>query len=212
MPALAGIAAATVVIACVLVWLGVRLAGAASTSAVRRAALFVLVSYVAICVWRPSAFLVADVFVLATGTLAGSVLGQMLRSTPSLIAFALAAGIADAISFTGGVTRMILEASHASKSSLLVYLSLSVPVPHLGLTAVVGVGDLFVLAVFMAALRRLEYGRAAFIVPSSGLLIALGAGLALGGVPAVPMMSAAVIVLVGITKFRQSRTVPLRTP
>ena len=151
-------------------------------------------------------------FVLATGTLAGSVLGQMLRSTPALIAFAVAAGIADAISFTGGVTRMILEASHASKSSLLVYLSLSVPVPHLGLTAVVGVGDLFVLAVFMAALRRLEYGRAAFIVPSSGLLIALGAGLALGGVPAVPMMSAAVIVLVGITKFRQSRTVPLRTP
>jgi hypothetical protein len=210
--ALAGIAAATVVIACVLVWLGVRLAGAASTSAVRRAALFVLVSYVAICVWRPSAFLVADMFVLATGTLAGVVLARMLGSPAALIAFALAAGIADAISFTGGLTRMILEASHASKSSLLVYLSLSVPVPHLGLTAVVGVGDLFVLAVFMAALRRLEYGRAAFIVPSSGLLIALGAGLALGGVPAVPMMSAAVIVLVGITKFRQSRTVPLRTP
>ena len=206
MPALAGIAAATVVIACVLVWLGVRLAGAASTSAVRRAALFVLVSYVAICVWRPSAFLVADMFVLATGTLAGVVLARMLGSPAALIAFALAAGIADAISFAGGATRTILETSHASKTSLLVYLSLSVPVPHLGLTAVV------VLAVFMAALRRLEYGRAAFIVPSSGLLIALGAGLALGGVPAVPMMSAAVIVLVGITKFRQSRTVPLRTP
>jgi hypothetical protein len=200
--ALAGIAAGTVALACVVVWLAVRLADRASVRAVRTAALVVVVSYVAICLWRPSAFFIVDVLVLATGTLAGLALAQMLLSPPALIAFAIAAGIADAISFTGGVTRTILDASHSGNPSLLLYLSLSVPVPHQGLTAVVGVGDIFVLAIFMAALRRLDYGRAAFFVPSCGLLVALAAGLALGGVPAVPIMSAAAIVLLQIPKLR----------
>jgi len=201
---LATIAIFTAAVGTVAVWLVVRFAGALKPSASRRIALSVLVLYAAFLAWRPPGFLLADILVLAAGAFGGLLMARALRTPPGLVAFAITAALADAISFNRGITRVLIERSHTGKSSLLFDLCLSVPVPRLGVTPIVGVGDLFVMAALMTALRYLGYRRAAFCVPAGALVAAVIVGLAVGGVPAVPILSGAVIASIAVARRRES--------
>jgi hypothetical protein len=208
MTPLAVVAILTAAAGAMAVWLAVRFAGALKPRASLWITLSVLASYAALLAWRPPGFLLADILVLAAGAFGGFLMARALRTPPGLVAFAITAAIADAISFNRGITRVLIERSHTGKSSLLFDLCISVPVPRLGVTPIMGVGDLFVMAAFMAALQYLGYRRADFFVPAGALVAAVVVGLAVGGVPAVPMLSGAVIVFMAVARWTGYRAVP----
>jgi len=156
------------------------------------AAIPALSLYVLMCVMRPPLWWLSDMLVLSAAVLAASLLARSLSSLPALISFAIAAGIADFVSFTSGVTKKII-AAHAAGSTLLQYLSISVPLPGVPLAPLAGIADLFILGVLCASMHALGWRRASLFVPAAGLLVAAFVGLAVGGICAVPFMSAAVI-------------------
>ena len=88
---------------------------------------------------------------------------------------------------------------------LVTYLTVSIPLA--GRTVpVLGIGDLLFLAAYFAALRRSGYwALVAFAVPVAGLLVALGVGLAVGGVFGIPFMAAAVVAWVWRTGRRAGK-------
>lgn len=66
---------------------------------------------------------------------------------------------------------------------------------------VIGVGDLIILGVFFFSLGRLGYlPWQTFAAPAAGLIVALIAGIALGGAPAIPLIAAATICLVALVR------------
>lgn len=142
---------------------------------------------------RPASLLVSDAIVLAAAAVIGTAIGSRFRDPAAITAFAIAAAIADILSFTLGPTRSLLEGADRSPGSVVSYLTVSVPAA--GATVpVVGLGDLLILTTFVVALRRVGAPPVAgATVPTTGLLIALAIGLALGGAFGIPFMAAAVV-------------------
>jgi len=184
----------TTIVSSIVLWFGVVRVSRLSTVYLAAAALPLAAFYVAVCIWKPPVLLLADALILAVAVFAGSILGRLFRSPASLVAFAAGAGVADFVSFNSGVTRATINASHSGASRLFEYLSLTIPLPPGSATPIVGIGDLLILAAFMTSLHQLGYGRAALIVPASGLVAALAIGFVAGGIGAVPVMAAILIV------------------
>lgn len=153
----------------------------------------VLSAYGGLMWLRPASLIVSDSIVLIGAAAIGTAIGCRLRDPAAITAFAVAAAIADVLSFTLGPTRGLLEGADRSAGSVIAYLAVSVPAAGT-VVPVVGLGDLLVLATFFVALRRVGApfpARAA--VPTAGLLVALAIGLLLGGAFGIPFMAAAVI-------------------
>jgi hypothetical protein len=166
----------------------------------------VAVTYALVVVWEPRSWLITDVSVLITALVVGITIGATLRSGPAVIAFCVAAAFVDVVSFSGGLTRNIVESYRAGENRMLLYLSISFPVGG-SVRAIVGSGDLAVLAALFSGFGRLGYGGWwSFAVPVLGLLLALGVGLAIGGAPALPFIGGATVVYV-LFRMRQKQVV-----
>lgn len=153
-----------------------------------------LAIYAVLILTMTSAWTLSNLAVLAVSILVASLIGGMLSSTPALIAFCVAAGLVDFFSFSGGLTAKIIADYRSGQSLLQHYLSISVPLNG-ELTPLIGIGDLIILGSIYAALRGLGYADwTAFVAPLAGLLLALALGLALGGIYALPFISATTIV------------------
>jgi hypothetical protein len=122
-----------------------------------------------------------------------------------LVALAVAASVADIISFSTGPTRWLLEGPTGEMWAGLPYLAVTVPVAGQPIP-VVGIGDLLLFTTFFLGLTRLGVGRAAsFVTLACGLLVALVVGLLRGGAFGIPFMAAGVVLLLVPLMRRERR-------
>jgi hypothetical protein len=99
----------------------------------------------------------------------------------------------DVFSFSGGLTAKIIADYQQGRNLLLQYLSLVAPLPD-RITPIVGIGDLIILGSIYYAFPKIGlHGAGAFLFPLGGLLIALGVGLLIGGIYALPFIGGATI-------------------
>ncbi len=154
--------------------------------------------------WQPDNLFLSNSIVLITAVLAGSSLGLLLSSEPSVISFSIAAAAVDIFSFSGGVTKNIITSYQSGESLLLRFLTISVPVQG-NIVPVVGIGDLFILGGIYFSLKKLNYSDwESILVPLSGLLLALIIGLLIGGVFSIPFIALTVTIYV-VYRRRRNR-------
>jgi len=118
------------------------------------------------------------------------------------------AAVVNLWSMGGGFTRALLESYREGTSTLLLYLTLAVPVGG-RLVPIVGIGDLVVGGAAAAALLRLgvrPLGIASAL--ADGLLGALAYGRWRGGAPALPFVAVAVLVPIGWPRIRRNAKPP----
>jgi len=149
--------------------------------------------HAALFVTRPSTLWLSNGFVLATSIWGAALISRTVRTAPALVALALAASVADMVSFSGGPTRWLLDSEGLRGG--LAYLAVSLPRAE-GTVAVVGIGDLLLFGSFFLALSALDRPpRWVFAALIVALWFALAVGLARGGAFGIPFMAAAVLVL-----------------
>jgi presenilin-like A22 family membrane protease len=146
------------------------------------------VAFLGLLLWRPENLWVSNTGVVLGGAAAGLLLSRILGSKGSVVAFLVAAAVVDLISFWRGPTDALLRAFEAGGPSLLTYMA---GILHLEESrfAVVGIGDLLILSAAYLGLRA-HTGRE--VAPALwllvGLLIAVGIGIPLGGMPGIPFV------------------------
>ncbi|HEX6865396.1 MAG TPA: hypothetical protein VF414_21390, partial [Thermoanaerobaculia bacterium] len=133
-------------------------------------------------------YAVRSAAVLLMGALLGWLIGRPMPNLETLAVTMLVAAAIDAWSFFEGPTRSLLTRG----SPALPYLLLGVPWQG-GVRAVIGLGDLALLAASFHLLP--PPGRPILLaaLPLLGLELALAVGLQTGGVPGIPFLAAAVI-------------------
>ena len=165
-------------------------------------------TYVLVLRVEPSWWWVSNAAVIAMAVVVGAMLGSTLHSRAAVVAFCVAAAVVDVLSFSGGLTRTIVESYRSGDSRLLAYLSVAFPVGG-SVRPIVGIGDLVIVAGLFAGFGHLRFsGWLPFAVPVGGLLLALGLGLAIGGAPALPFIAVATVVYV---LSRWNQTLPSNT-
>ncbi len=146
------------------------------------------ICYVLILVFLVNNFIISNIIVLLTAILGGVIISKSFADNslvPSLITFSLVSSFMDIFSFSGGLTALIIK----DGGVLLQNLSISFPIES-KIVAIVGIGDLFIIGVIFSVLIRLEYTNIEnYLIPTSGLLVALFLGLIGGGIYAVPFMA-----------------------
>jgi hypothetical protein len=154
-----------------------------------------LASYGAVLLFRPMAWTVIDLAVLA-GAIGAVVLFQGALQSPAAVAMFLSvAAIMDLISMAAGLSRIVIESLQTGSSHLLLYLALVSPVRGYTIP-IVGISDLFVGGSAAVALMRLKLPPMAVMgTMSAGLLTAVAFGLWRGPTPALPFLSVAVLLL-----------------
>lgn len=154
----------------------------------------------------PVWWLAGDIAVIAFALVAGMLIGNTLRSRIAIVTFCVVAAVVDVLSVSGGITHTIVESYRSGRSDLLINLTIAVPVRD-SIRPIVGIGDLIILASLFSGFNRLKHrGLWQFAAPASGLAIALGVGLAIGGAPALPFISGTTLIYVFV-RSRGARAV-----
>jgi len=150
----------------------------------------VCLGWVSLLLLGPVPSWASDASIVLAGTSLGFLFGRLLPSSPSVLAFLTSAAVVDLVSFTGGLTRHMLEAFRDGSSDML--RSLAVMVVAGGQEwAVVGMSDLVILAAAYVGLRRATgdgSGPALWLL--LGLMGGFLAGVAWGGAPGLPFLAA----------------------
>jgi hypothetical protein len=150
---------------------------------------------------RPSAWWMSDAAVLIAATGGALLLSPGLRSPGSVIIFLTVASVVDLVSFSGGVTRWIVDDYQSGSSTLLLYLTLTAPVGG-RILPIVGIGDLVVAGTAALALTRLRFGLPTLLLAiSGGLVAALAYGIQFRGAPAVPFIALVLGIVVWYRRF-----------
>jgi len=169
----------------------VWLAHLARTIRRRRLAAFGLLAvYAALLVFRPVAWPVIDLAVLA-GAVGGALLLEGGMTTPASIAvFLTVAGLVDFVSMSGGLSRVLVQHYANGTSNLLLYLTLVMPIRGHAVP-IIGVSDLFISGSAATALLRLKLRPAPVIgAMIGGLLSAVACGLIWRtAIPALPFLA-----------------------
>lgn len=159
-----------------------------------------ILCYTALFIFRPGNIYLNNAVILLVSLAVGSIIGRLLSSDYGLLAFLIAASVADIVSFTGGFTDKIITNFRSGESDLLLYLAIMVKNSS-GLIPVIGIGDLVILTALFFALKRLNYSNIlCFLAPLTGLLAALITGIIAGGIPGVPFLAASVMIFIFIQK------------
>ncbi len=152
-----------------------------------------VLSYAAVLFWKPDLWFVSDTAVLAAGLTIGMLIGSSLGSGGAIVTFCVTVAIVDTVSFSGGFTKVIIESYAAGESHALIFLTIAVPFEG-AVRPIIGIGDLVILTALFSGFSRVGHGGwQPFVVPVAGLLLALGLGLVVGFVPAMPFISATTI-------------------
>lgn len=152
-----------------------------------------LLSYAVLLVWQPENLWFSNIGVLTAAVLAGSLIGRQLGNSTSLIVFSITAALVDIFSFSGGLTKKIIDSYEQGQNLLLRFLTISIPLKG-KIVPLVGLGDLLIMGAIFYVLLKLKYpGWQCLLVPLAGLLLAVVVGLITGGVFGLPFIAAAVI-------------------
>jgi hypothetical protein len=137
-------------------------------------------------------------FVFFAALFLGILIGRAILSRVALGALVSAAAAADLTSFFAGPTRTLLT-GHAR---VLRYLAICIAIRG-HVYAVIGIGDLVLVTACCVAMRRCQYSDwAAFLIPMSGILGALALALAVGPLPALPLLALVVLAYQFLTRGR----------
>jgi predicted acyltransferase len=166
-------------------------------------AVLLAASYVVILITRPSPVPVGGLLGAIASSLVGALFGAYVVSNlPGLVAFLVTASALDILSVRSGPTKALFDTASGG-DGLVYYLVVLLPWEE-GFIPVIGVGDLFGLAVIFAALLGMGAGKGmTSLCGLSGILLALAAGLLLGGVPAYPLLAALAVPLAVWTERRK---------
>jgi hypothetical protein len=157
--------------------------------------------YALALILRPSAWWMSDAAVLIAATGGTLLLSPGLRSQGSVITFLVVATVADLVSFSGGVTRWIVDDYQSGSGTLLLYLTLTAPMGG-RILPIVGIGDLVVAGTAALALARLRFGLPTLLLAiSGGLVAALAYGIQFRGAPAVPFITLVLGIVVWYRRF-----------
>ena len=133
-------------------------------------------------------FIISDTLVFLTAICAGSFIGRSFSDealAQTLIDFLIISSVMDVVSFTGGLTNLIIE----NRGTLLQNLSIAFPIGS-KIIPIMGIGDLIIIGILFQSLSRLGYRSVeTYLVPTTGLMLALFVGLLLGGNYALPVMA-----------------------
>ena len=148
-----------------------------------------LVAYlVMVYVGSPNVWLSSGVVVLASVAFA-MVMGSFNRSRGGVVVFLVTAAVVDWFSFSGGLTRWIIDSGGAGNNMLLQYLTVAVLVGG-RVRYLIGIGDLVISGAAGLSLFRLGYpALRTSLVLVSAILLAVLLGLVFGGVPALPVVA-----------------------
>ena len=187
-------AAVTVASFATVVWIS-RIAGRMPSSRKRLLAWGLLAAYAAVLVFRPMAWAVIDLGVLA-GAIGGVLLIEgALQAAAAVAVFLSVAAIVDVLSMAGGLSRIMIEGFRTGSSRLLLYVALVSPVRG-STIPIVGISDLFVGGSAAVALVRLKLRpKVVMGTMSAGFLAAVAYGLWRGPTPALPFLAVAVWLL-----------------
>jgi hypothetical protein len=187
-------AAVTVAGFATVVWIS-RIAGRMPPWRRRLLAFGLLAAYAAVLVFRPMAWPIIDLGVLA-GAIGGALLIEGgLQTAAAVAVFLSVAAIVDVLSMAGGLSRIMIEGFLAGSNRLLLYVALVAPVRG-STIPIVGISDLFVGGSAAVALVRLKLRPGAVMgMMSAGFLAAVAYGLWRGPTPALPFLSLAVWLL-----------------
>jgi hypothetical protein len=151
--------------------------------------------HVALLALHPSSLILSNALVLGSAIGGGVLIYRTVPTPGALMALAVAASVADIISFTVGPTRWLLDPASGELWEGLPYLTVSLPMAE-RTVPVIGIGDLLLFAGFFLGLRRLGPGRiVSFTTLACGLLVALWVGLIRGGAFGIPFMAVGVFLL-----------------
>lgn len=195
-----------ILVACLLVFAGTLLATKLNRLPLFSATALVLVIYLAFYLLQVRNWVVLSGLVLVTAVLVGACIGRTVSSETALVALCTAAAVADLVSFSFGLTHVILSSYAGGRSRLLLYLTFSVPIRS-HVVPLVGIGDFIILGAIFPGLRKLGYTLSeAFLAPVTGLMIAVMVGLLVNGIFALPFIAGAVIgyILIKRTMTRPS--------
>jgi hypothetical protein len=168
-------------------------------------ALIALALYGTILVIRPPYLLITNILILLVAVLVGSLFGMLIDNSMALVSFCVVAAMVDLISSQVGATATLSHAFQNGSSNLLQYLSLSFKVQE-SPRPIVGISDLIIMTAIYFALRRAGHvGLLAFAAPTVGVLLALAAGLIVGGIAALPFISATTFAFLAYTHKRIQR-------
>ncbi|GEM_PF-6127558 len=159
----------------------------------------------AILLWaRPGSLWLSDAGVLLVAIAGAFMLGSLLKNKGAVVTFCVAAAVADVLSFSGGLTRHLLD-QYRGSSEVLPYLAVFSPIDGESVP-IIGMGDLIVTGALFLALERIG-----FRTPEVGTVLiftivaALIVGWIVGGVPAIPFIAGGVIAYVGFWLDRSAR-------
>lgn len=178
-----------------VVWLS-RIASRIPLPQRRLLACGLVAAYAGAVIFRPLAWPVIDLAVLAGAIGAVIWFERALQTPAAIVAFVTVAAVMDFISMmSGGLTRVLVEHYQKGTSGLLMYLALVAPF-HGSTIPIIGIGDLFIGGCVALGLIRLKLRPAAVMSALlTVLLAALAIGLWRGGAPAVPFLALAVYFL-----------------
>lgn len=203
-----GLSTAAIILTAFVIFIALRVLIRCSFKTQLALSLPVTLGYVALLIWQPESLALSNFCLLIAVISIGNLIGSILKTRSSLITFTITASLVDILSFSGGLTQRILSDYAQSKSLLLQYLCISLRYEG-GVLPVVGIGDLIIIAAIFRALSMLKYPSwQSFLIPLTGLMVALLVGLATGGIYAIPFISAAVIVFLIYRGWKEKRISP----
>ena len=184
---------AAVLVSALLVFAGTLLTAKLTRSRLFVATALVLAGYIGIYALQVNNWIAITGVVLIVAVFTGTCIGRTVNSESALVALCTAAAVADFVSFTFGITHAILSGYASGSSRLLLYLSFSVPIRS-QVVPLAGIGDLIIIGAIFLSLRKAGYTLTeTFLVPVSGLMIALIVGLLANGIFALPFIAGSVI-------------------
>ncbi len=162
--------------------------------AILSSALFV---YLLLIILAPGNIISGNLVLLIAASALSVSAGNLLKTYPAIIAFIVAATLADIISFEYWPAHQIVDAARASgwgHAPLINFMSISF-VMNDRIIPVVGAGDFFILGVFFIVLAQINASKLLqFFLPVSGLVLALTIGILTGALFAIPLMSFPVLI------------------
>ncbi len=190
-----------IIAVCVLLFFGGKLTDKLSRTARLIALAAGIVAYVVLILTRMAVWELSDALILVIAILAGAYIGDSMRLRPALITFCIVVAVVDFVSSLGGLTAKIIGDYQHGQNLMLLYLSVSVPLVSRQVAPIVGIGDVITLASIYTSMRRIGYSDwIVFLTPTLGLVLAVVVGLLVGGIYALPFVSAATILLLLVKK------------
>jgi hypothetical protein len=110
----------------------------------------------------------------------------------------ISSGIADYFSFSGGLTRWIIDSNQTDDSPILQYLTFALPFEG-RVMYIIGIGDLLITGAVGMSLFRLGYHHVrTYLVLLFAILLTVTSGLIGGGIPALPNIALVTILYVSL--------------